>query len=121
MTTWREKLSKSGSPPSWTSLKRKGKAVDAVSGKPGITGYSVEDVLVDTTYFDTPPYAAPLHQKLKHYERLAKIPKSRRSGKEEKILSRLANELQAEHIALPNTDPLLLELRSLKKSLGIKN
>ncbi len=90
-----------------------------VEHPPDFSLYSAEDMLEDERLFDTLPYAPETAKHLRSYNRLAAIPKEKRSGTESEELAKLARELQAQQLVPSADSEVAQELRSLLAKQGL--
>lgn len=78
-------------------LKREGKKVFDIQ-VPDFSGYSAEDMLVDSKLFDSDVYSSVTNKKITRYRKLISIPKNRRTEKQERELKSLSDYLISQQI-----------------------
>jgi len=100
------------------ALKRKGKKVVATD-VPDFSGYSAEDMLVDSKLFDSDVYSPETNKKLTDYRRLISIPKKRRTEKQKKELELLSSCLISQQIPEDRESQTAKEFRRLVKKYNL--
>ena len=100
-------------------LQMKRKYVYSEDVIPDFTGYSAEDMLVDTRLFDTDVYRPEINKKLRRYRKLSTIPKNRRTEKQLKELRLLARELRSQQLPEVRESPLAEELRKFRRKYDL--
>ncbi len=102
------------SPEELVVLRRRGKYVESEEFIPDFTGYSVEDMLVDSRLFDTDVYSPDTNKKLNQYRKLVSIPKSKRTPKQVQNLRTIARELRSMRLPEVWESPLAEELKKFR-------
>ena len=100
-------------------LRREEDHVVADTNLPNFSGFSVEDLLSDSAFFDTAPYHPEVNQKLERYHKLLAIPPGERSQAQTATLTDLAVGLRASQYIAHQNDPLIKEIKDLKSKMGL--
>lgn len=107
------------SPEELVVLRREGKYIKSEEFVPDFTGYSAEDILVDTRLFNTDVYSPDINEKLSRYRELTGIPKTRRTGEQIEELRMLAKELRSQQLPEVRESALAEELKKFRKKYDL--
>lgn len=94
-------------------LKRKGKHVEDVGNLPNFKGFSAEDILLDERLFETGVYRPEIQEKLGDYEKLAQVPKKKRTTGQKNKLKGLAKDLGSQEMPEKKKSDLSRDLDKL--------
>lgn len=100
-------------------LKKKQKYVDAVKNIPDFSGYSAEDMLIDSRLFDSTVYSPETSKNLEEYRKIAKIPKKERTEAQEEKLRSLAHILGNQEIPDVAEISIAKELRKFREKFDL--
>lgn len=98
---------------------RKGNTIIAGDGGQALSGYSVEDALVDERLFDTEPCRPETREARADYEQFVAIPVEKRSAAETKKLQLLSRGLRPKGRGAARPSPLVQELQALRKKYDL--
>lgn len=98
------------------ALHRRGNRVERVA-VPDLTGYSVEDALLEDAMFDTDPVAPSTRELLDRHARLRRIPPAERTARQRTELKGLAKRLDVGGASGAQDEAIANEIAAIKKLL----
>ena len=84
---------------------------------PDLSGYSVEDILVEEALFGTVPYSTETFRRMQQHDALARVPRRQRSSGQQQELVELSRQLSPVDAPALRDDPVLEELEEIKAML----
>ncbi|MGH1365031.1 MAG: AAA family ATPase [Calditrichia bacterium] len=101
------------------SFKRNNNRIEAITDLPNSEWYSAEDILLDEDYFNTGVHKPDLNKKLEDYRKILKESPESRTDNQKKKLSKLVKDLKQLQKPVLEEDPILAELRDIRKKYNI--
>jgi len=96
-------------------MEKNGHVVTKSSGKP-LSGYSIEDILVDPNIFESQPYGPETSKRLSEYQKLVRKKVSERNDSENEQIRNLSSELMKQQLPeVKQSDEMQMLQRMLKK------
>lgn len=117
VTTHSPLVALSARPEELVSLQRQGEEVVAAP-VPDLSGFSVEDILVEEALFGTEPYSPATLRLQQRHDEIARIPRRQRTSKQQEELRRLTLQLSPADATALRDDPVLEQLAELKTMLA---